>query len=79
MLERLTLLLWNVAERKLNSADQELLDLHYSEALGSRQIADRLQRSQTSVCNSLNRIRGWLLECIQMELARQEHSGEQCS
>ena len=30
------------------------------------------------VCvESLNRIRRWLLECIQMELARQEHSGKE--
>ena len=45
------------------------------EDFGSREIADRLRRPQTSVCRSLNRIRQWLLECIQMELARQEHSG----
>jgi RNA polymerase sigma-70 factor (ECF subfamily) len=59
---------------KLNNADEELLELHYAEELGSRQIAERLQRSQPSVCNSLNRIRCWLLECIRMEMARQEHS-----
>lgn len=64
---------------KLNRADQELLGIHYAENLGSRQIADRLKRSQASVCNSLNRIRGVLFECIQMELARQEHSGKECS
>lgn len=61
---------------KLSSADQELLEIHYVENLGSRQIAEQLQRSQTSVCNSLNRIRSWLLECIQKEFARQEHSGK---
>jgi RNA polymerase sigma-70 factor, ECF subfamily len=61
---------------KLADADEELLELHYVEDLGSRQIADRLCRSQPSVCNSLNRIRSWLLECIQMELARQKRSGE---
>jgi RNA polymerase sigma-70 factor, ECF subfamily len=60
---------------KLGTSDQELLQLHYAEDLGSRQIADRLRRSQSSVCNSLNRIRIWLLDCVQMELARQEHSG----
>jgi RNA polymerase sigma-70 factor, ECF subfamily len=58
---------------KLPAADEQLLDLHYAEDLGSRQIADRLQRPQSSVCHSLNRIRRWLLECIQKELARQEH------
>lgn len=64
---------------KLSRADEELLDLHYVDDLSSRQIADRLQRSQPSVCNSLNRIRCWLLECIRMELARQEHSGKHYS
>lgn len=60
---------------KLSVADEELLDLHYVDDLGSRQIAAQLQRPQQSVCRSLNRIRNWLLECVRMELARQEHSG----
>jgi RNA polymerase sigma-70 factor (ECF subfamily) len=60
---------------KLNPADEDLLELHYSEDLGSREIAARLQRSQPSICRSLNRIRSWLLQCVQMELARQEHPG----
>ncbi len=59
---------------KLNLADAELLDLRYAENLGSREIADRLQRPQPSVCHSLTRIRKWLLNCIQMELARRDHS-----
>lgn len=59
-------------KEKLNVADRELLELHYVEDLGSRQIANRLQRSQPSVCNSLNRIRCWLLACIQIDLARKE-------
>lgn len=62
---------------KLADADEALLELHYVEDLGSRQIADRLCRSQPSVCNSLNRIRSWLLECIQMDLARQKRSREE--
>ena len=57
---------------KLTAADEELLDLCYVEDLGSLQIADRLHRSQQSVCNSLRRIRRWMLECIQRELARQD-------
>jgi RNA polymerase sigma-70 factor, ECF subfamily len=61
--------------QKLGDIDRELLELHYAEDLGSRQIAERLQRSQASVCNSLNRIRLWLHACIERELARQEHSG----
>jgi RNA polymerase sigma-70 factor, ECF subfamily len=61
---------------KLSPADEELIDFRYAEDLGSRQIAERLHRSQSSVCNSLNRIRSWLFECIQMELAQQEHFGQ---
>jgi RNA polymerase sigma-70 factor, ECF subfamily len=62
---------------KLTTADEELLELHYIDDLGSRQIADRLQRSQASVCHSLKRIRRWLFECVKMELARQEYSGRE--
>jgi RNA polymerase sigma-70 factor, ECF subfamily len=64
---------------KLCTADDELVDLHYAEDLGSRQIADRLRRPQSSVCHSLNRIRCWLLQCIQRELAQQEHPEEERS
>jgi RNA polymerase sigma-70 factor (ECF subfamily) len=59
---------------KLSVPDEELLELRYSESLGSIGIANRLHRPQQSVCQSLKRIRRWLLECIQMELARQSHS-----
>lgn len=65
--------------RKLNRADEELLELHYVQDLSSSQIAGRLQRSQQSICNSLNRIRCWLLECIRVEVARQEHPGKELS
>ena len=64
---------------KLSAADEELLNLRYVEDLGSREIANRLLRPQPSVCRSLNRIRNWLLECIEMELARQEHPGKELS
>lgn len=64
---------------KLSAADQELLDLRYVEDLSSREIAHRLQRPQPSVCHSLTRIRQWLLECIRMDLARQEHSAKEDS
>ena len=64
---------------KLNPVDEELLELRYADGLGSRDIADRLQRSQQSVCQSLKRIRRWLLGCIQTQLARQEHSEEESS
>lgn len=56
--------------KMLGDADEELLELHYADDLTSRQIADRFRRSQSSICNSLNRIRSWLLECIQAELAQ---------
>jgi RNA polymerase sigma-70 factor, ECF subfamily len=61
---------------KLSAKDDHLLNLRYVEELGTREIADRMQRLQPNVCRSLNRIRRWLLECIQRELARQQHSDE---
>ena len=64
---------------KLDAADEELLELRYAQDLGSREIADRLQRPQTSVCRSLNRIRNWLFECIEMELDRRGHLGQELS
>jgi DNA-directed RNA polymerase specialized sigma24 family protein len=57
--------------------DENLLELRYVEDLGSREIADRVQRPQQSVCQSLKRIRRWLLECVKVELARQERSGKE--
>jgi RNA polymerase sigma-70 factor, ECF subfamily len=63
--------------KKLAAADEELLELRYVDDLGSREIADRLQRPQHSVCHSLKRVRRWLFECIRMELARQEHAGRE--
>jgi RNA polymerase sigma-70 factor (ECF subfamily) len=65
--------------KKLEVADEELLALRYVENLSSSQIADRLQRPQQSVCNSLKRIRRWLLECIEAEITRWERSGSQHS
>ena len=61
-------------KEKLNATDEELLDLRYAENLGTREIAVRLQRPQQGVCHSLKRIRRWLLECIQVELAQHGHS-----
>jgi RNA polymerase sigma-70 factor, ECF subfamily len=65
--------------QKLNTTDEELLDLRYDENLGTREIADRLRRPQQGVCHSLKRIRRWLLQCIQVELAQQSHSGKELS
>jgi DNA-directed RNA polymerase specialized sigma24 family protein len=61
---------------KLNESDEQLLGLRYAESLGNRQIADRLKRSEQSVCNSLTRVRRWLLDCITRELARRDRPAE---
>ncbi len=58
---------------KLGDTDAELLQLRYIDDLSSSEIADRLERPQPSVCNSLFRIRRKLLECIEAEIAQQEH------
>lgn len=62
--------------QKLNDSDADLLRLHYADDLGSRQIADQLKRSQSSICHSLKRIHVALLDCIRIELAQHEYSGE---
>jgi RNA polymerase sigma-70 factor, ECF subfamily len=59
---------------KLATDDEELLELHYGEDLGTTEIAQQLHRNRTSICRALNRIRSWLFGCIQMEIARQVHS-----
>jgi RNA polymerase sigma-70 factor (ECF subfamily) len=60
--------------KKLSAADEDLLQLRYVEALGIREIAERQERFQSNVCRSLNRIRRWLLECIQKELGQRSYS-----
>jgi RNA polymerase sigma-70 factor, ECF subfamily len=57
---------------KLSTADAELLDLRYADDLGTQQIAGRMGRPQKGICNSLARIRGWLIDCVQREMAREE-------
>jgi RNA polymerase sigma-70 factor, ECF subfamily len=64
-------------KRKLSVADEELIEFRYGENLGSAEIADHLCRSQESVCQSLKRIRRWLLKCIQMELAKHEQAAKE--
>jgi RNA polymerase sigma-70 factor, ECF subfamily len=66
-------------EEKLAPEDNELLQLRYVEELTATAIAERLQRLRQSVGRSLNRVRRRLLECIQIELARQEHSSKELS
>lgn len=53
---------------KLSPLDAKLIDNRYSHGLGSRQLAELMDRSQASVCNSLRRIREALLACIQHRL-----------
>lgn len=64
----------NRCKAKLSDLDQKLLDLRYANDLSSREIAARLGRPQQGVCHSLTRVRRWLLRCIQMEIAKEEHS-----
>jgi DNA-directed RNA polymerase specialized sigma24 family protein len=59
---------------KLSGTDDELLQLRYVEDLSTVEIATRLQRLRPSVSRSLNRIRRWLFECIETELATQGRS-----
>lgn len=65
--------------KKLGAADEELLRLRYVDALGIREIAERQQRFESNVCRSLNRIRRWLLECIERQLERHGHSEDRPS
>lgn len=63
---------------KLASSDEELIRFRYIDELGVHEIADRLQRLPPNVCRSLGRVRRWLLNCVRMELAREEHPSEDC-
>jgi RNA polymerase sigma-70 factor (ECF subfamily) len=63
-------------KQKLPTTDVELLDFHYSNDLSAQQIADRLGRSRQSVCNSLLRIRRWLMDCIRLGMVREEQAWE---
>lgn len=63
--------------QKLNSTDDELLRLRYAEDLSTVEIASRLQRLRPSVSRSLNRIRHWLFECVETELAAQSRSSRE--
>lgn len=60
----------------LDAADEELLQLRYAEGLSTVEIADRLQRLRPSISRSLNRIRRWLLRCVETKLAQQKNTGK---
>jgi RNA polymerase sigma-70 factor, ECF subfamily len=61
---------------KLPPADDELLQLRYGDNLSTVEIARRLQRLRPSVSRSLNRIRQWLFDCVESELAALDDSPE---
>jgi RNA polymerase sigma factor (sigma-70 family) len=56
--------------KKLPAADSKLIECRYTHSLSSLQIAELLERSQPSVCNSLRRIRENLMHCISKNLSR---------
>ena len=56
---------------RLDEADRNLVQCCYGDGVPVRQIAAQLGRSPQSVHNSLRRIRGMLLECIE-RVTRQE-------
>ena len=56
--------------KKLPAADSKLIECRYTHGLSSLQIADLLERSQPSICNSLRRIRENLMRCISKNLSR---------
>ncbi|QDU57359.1 sigma-70 family RNA polymerase sigma factor [Aeoliella mucimassa] len=59
---------------KLTPTDAKLVECRYELGLGTRQISELLDRTQSSVCNSLKRIRSNLARCIEMQLVREEKS-----
>ncbi len=52
----------------LNAADQQLVALSYSGNCSLQEVAKQEGRSPQSVCNSLKRIRGALLDCIEQKI-----------
>jgi RNA polymerase sigma-70 factor (ECF subfamily) len=64
---------------KLAIEDENLLQLRYVEELSTVEIANRLQRLQQSVSRSLNRIRRWLFECIELEVVKLEDPSKEVS
>lgn len=57
---------------KLPQEDRKLIESRYSHGLGSRQLAELLDRSQASICNSLKRIREALLRCVTRATAKED-------
>ena len=61
----------NRCVQKLSEGDQKLLKSRYGTGLRVVQIADLTGRSLGSVSNSLRRIRGVLLECVERAVERE--------
>ena len=54
---------------KLASGQRRMLEMHYSESLSLRNIAEALSRSTEAVRQALWRIRGMLRDCIEKTMA----------
>lgn len=59
---------------KLERNDRELIDLRYAEEQGVAEVAENVGRSKKAVANSLSRVRGQLLDCIQRALSREDQT-----
>lgn len=57
--------------KKLPATDTKLIECRYTYGLGSHQIAEVLNRSQSSICNSLRRVRENLMRCIQRSITEE--------
>ncbi|NLF08832.1 MAG: sigma-70 family RNA polymerase sigma factor [Pirellulaceae bacterium] len=69
--DRLTGLLLGCVER-LCEADRELIRLRYHYAVQVKELAERLNRSENAVSQSLGRIRRALRKCVEEEVKRSE-------
>jgi RNA polymerase sigma-70 factor (ECF subfamily) len=56
--------------KKLPAFDSKLIECRYTHGLSSLQIAEVVERSQPSICNSLRRIRENLMRCISKNLSQ---------
>ena len=59
---------------RLSESDRRLLEMRYWEPKTVVEIAAELGRTPQSVCNSLNRIRAQLMDCVERTLSAEEHS-----
>jgi RNA polymerase sigma-70 factor, ECF subfamily len=59
-------------KQRLNESDRGLVEACYSNSRSLRETADALGRSPKSVYDSLGRIRGVLMKCIEAKLVEQE-------